>query len=269
MGKIATAWSWLLWLVLLSSSLIPTQAQTSSDLDKALERRHGVKLSSKYTWKTNIVTTFFWIGNNTTNYSPSGNFKSAWDTRWQKNYGGDDCPNERIGYRPKNFFPELNPFYVALPFNDVAHPEKRPMVPWFDPAKPVSRWQSIVRGKWVAVLFRGKFAFGTWEDVGPFRTDHAEYVFGNERPRTPTGAGLDVSPAIRDYLGLSGRDITHWRFVDDHEVPPGPWIDYGEFALVKKIVSESKRRGKKLPEGADSLRPEMAASTSTSTSSFR
>jgi hypothetical protein len=34
--------------------------------------------------------------------------------------------------------------------------------------------------------------------------DYWQYVFGNERPK-PTlnkGAGLDVSPAVRDYLGL-------------------------------------------------------------------
>ena len=232
-------------------------AWANPEFDRLLERRHGVKLHSSYPWKTNIITTYFWIGDNKTKYSPSGNFKSAWDTRWQKNFGGDDCPENRVGYRPAKFFPGLNPFYVALPYNDVAHPEKRHLIPWFDPTNPPkSKWASVLRGRWVAVLYRGRFAFGTWEDVGPFRTDHAEYVFGNERPKTPTGAGLDVSPAIRDYLGLSGRNITHWRFVDDDEVPPGPWIDYGEIALVARIIRENKRRGQQLPAAAKNFNPE-------------
>ena len=60
---------------------------------------------------------------------------------------------------------------------------------------------------------------------GPFRTDHWEYVFGNERPKPNLnrGAGLDVSPAVRDYLGLPDTDVTDWKFVEFSEVPPGPW----------------------------------------------
>jgi hypothetical protein len=27
-------------------------------------------------------------------------------------------------------------------------------------------------------------------------------------------AGLDVSPAVRDYLSLNGLDICDWKFVD-------------------------------------------------------
>ena len=48
-------------------------------------------------------------------------------------------------------------------------------------------------------------AYAQWEDCGPFRTDHFQYVFQNERPKPNLnrGAGLDVSPAVRDYLGLA------------------------------------------------------------------
>ena len=35
--------------------------------------------------------------------------------------------------------------------------------------------------------------------------------------------GLDVSPAVRDYLGLSGMNRTVWQFVDASKVPDGPW----------------------------------------------
>jgi len=222
--------------------LSPYVGVSNQEFDRLLERQHGVKLRSSYPWKTNIITTCFWIGDDRTRYSPQGNFKSAWDTSWRKNYGGDDFPHHRIAYHPASFLPGLNPFYVALPYNDVAHPEKRHLIPWFDPTKPPkSKWTSVVRGRWVAVLYRGRFAFGTWEDVGPFRSDHAEYVFGNERPQTPTGAGLDVSPAIRDYLGLTGRDVTHWRFIEENEVPAGPWLEYRKIAAVTRIIREKKR----------------------------
>ena len=72
--------------------------------------------------------------------------------------------------------------------------------------------------------------YAQWEDAGPFRTDHWQYVFGNERPKPNLnkGAGLDVSPAVRDYLGMNDTDVTDWRFVEFSEVPRGPWSTYGE-----------------------------------------
>jgi hypothetical protein len=39
---------------------------------------------------------------------------------------------------------------------------------------------------------------------------------------------LAVSPAVRDYLGMSGKDVCDWKFVDFREVPPGPWTKYGD-----------------------------------------
>jgi hypothetical protein len=66
--------------------------------------------------------------------------------------------------------------------------------------------------------------------VGPFRADHWQYVFGNERPipNRNHGLGLDVSPAVRDFLGMSGMDVCDWKFVDLPEVPNGPWALYGD-----------------------------------------
>jgi hypothetical protein len=54
-------------------------------------------------------------------------------------------------------------------------------------------------------------------------------VFGNERPKPNLnkGAGLDVSPAVRDYLRLNETDVTDWRFLDFSEVPRGPWSTLG------------------------------------------
>ena len=55
-------------------------------------------------------------------------------------------------------------------------------------------------------------------------------MFGNERPKPNLnhGAGLDVSPAVRDYLGLAPTDVTDWQFTEIRDVPPGPWRSYGE-----------------------------------------
>jgi hypothetical protein len=87
-----------------------------------------------------------------------------------------------------------------------------------------------LKGHWVAIRKGVRVCYGQWEDVGPFRSDHWEYVFGNDRPRPNLnrGAGLDVSPAIRDYLGLDNTDVTDWKFIDFEQVPPGPWALYGD-----------------------------------------
>jgi hypothetical protein len=42
------------------------------------------------------------------------------------------------------------------------------------------------------------------------------------------GAGLDVSPAVRDYLGIESTDVTDWKFVDFKDVPLGPWSKLGD-----------------------------------------
>jgi hypothetical protein len=51
------------------------------------------------------------------------------------------------------------------------------------------------------------------------------------------GAGLNVSPAIRDYLRLQPTDVTDWQFTDTQEVPAGPWRKYGDnnhFVVARK-----------------------------------
>lgn len=187
---------------------------------------------SPYPWRQRIMTTVFWIGEKPAKNNPVPNDKSSWDTRWMASYGGYDCPKNRIGFRPSNFIPKENPFYIALPYNDVGprgtKPEASRVIPWFSREFRGSG-KSVIKGRWIAVHYKGKVCFAQWEDVGPFRTDHWQYVFGTERP-TPNrnkAAGLDVSPAVRDYLGLKGNDYTDWRFVEVHEVPYGPWTKYG------------------------------------------
>ncbi|MGH8048217.1 MAG: hypothetical protein ACREKL_13325 [Chthoniobacterales bacterium] len=199
---------------------------------------------NKYPWKLGIVTTVFWVGERPTANNPVPNYKSSWDPQWARNFGGLDNPDtgKRRGFIAVGFTPGQNPFYVALPYNDVTHgdtkPEARRVIPWFRLAFE-KEGKSVCKGRWLAIRFRGRIAYAQWEDCGPFRTDHWQYVFGNDRPRwnLNQGAGLDVSPAVRDFLGMGGKDVTDWKFVDAKDVPPGPWTKYGDnntFVLQKR-----------------------------------
>lgn len=187
-----------------------------------------------YPWKCRIVTTTFWVGESPTRKNPAPNRVSAWDNHWAQRYGGYDDPDSRNrrGYIPARFFPSQNPFYVALPYNDVSRehlkPEAALVIPWFK-AEFMEEGKSVCHGHWVAIRHGERTVYAQWEDCGPFRTDHWEYVFGNDRPKPNMnkGAGLDVSPAVRDFLGMGDTDITDWRFVNEGDVPFGPWRLYG------------------------------------------
>jgi hypothetical protein len=202
---------------------------------------------NRYPWKRGIVTTVFWVGERPTANNPVPNYKSSWDPRWAQNYGGLDSPDpaHRRNFIPARFVPKQNPFYVALPYNDVTRgttkPEARRAIPWFKQTfeRP---GKSVLKGRWVAVRRGNRIAYAQWEDCGPFRTDHWQYVFGNQRPRPNLnqGAGLDVSPAVRDYLGVRGKDVCDWKFVEARDVPPGPWTKYGDnntFVLQRRGVN--------------------------------
>ena len=180
-------------------------------------------------WRGNVVATVFWIGEEPTVNNPTPNHASAWDPNWEANFGGYDDPQRRNGLLPAGFVPGLNPFYIALPYNDIGsdwrhRPEASEVIPWF--------WRdyrgegiSVCKGRWIAVHLDGKVCYAQWEDVGPFQTDHWEYVFNGEEPRDNRngGAGIDISPAVRDYLGVRSGERVQWRFVEARDVPPGPW----------------------------------------------
>jgi hypothetical protein len=189
----------------------------------------------EYAWKQAIATTIFWVGEQASPGNPVANDKSAWDISWISSYGGTDSPNseDRQNFLPASFIPRQNPFYVALPYNDIddhhTKPEAAQVIPWFK-SSFVRDGQSVCKGRWVAIRHGNKVCYAQWEDVGPFQTDHWQYVFGNERPRPNRNqdAGLDVSPAVRQYLGLGNIDFCDWKFVDFFHVPIGPWAIYGE-----------------------------------------
>lgn len=204
---------------------VPTTSRPSYD-----------SFEGRYPWKVNIMTTVFWVGEEATPNNPVPNTRSAWDINWVVDFGGFDDPDpaNRRGYIPANFTPRLNPFYIALPYNDVTSgatkAEAPEVIPWFRDAYR-KYGQSVCQNRWIEIRNReGRSCFAQWSDCGPFRTDDWQYVFGDEIPpwNINGGAGLDVSPAVRDFLGLNGKDLTCWRFVDFRDVPPGPWSYYGE-----------------------------------------
>lgn len=189
-----------------------------------------------YPWHKFITVSVFWIGENPTARNPTPNHASSWDRNWQKNYGGYDNPDPtyRTGYRPTAFIPKLNPFYIALPYNDcINHKmhkvEASSVIPWFKRVNP-KPGKTTCKGRWIKIVRNKKVCYAQWEDCGPFHTDDWQYVFKNKKPKNKKNknAGLDISPAVRDYMGIKSGSVVHWRFVDFEDVPKvGPWTLYG------------------------------------------
>ena len=215
--------------------------------------------SEKYPWHSQIVTTVFWVGETPTGNNPVPNHASAWDSNWARNFGGSDRPepSARKGFIPARFVPRQNPFYIALPFNDVSggrtKPQSSKVIPWFQETFEKSG-QTVLKGRWVAIRKGNRICYAQWEDVGPFRSDHWEYVFGSDRPRRNLnqGAGLDVSPGVRDFLGLGSTDVTDWRFVDFQEIPSGPWALYGDNNTF--VIERRKQEQSFAKEQSDAIR---------------
>jgi hypothetical protein len=176
-----------------------------------------------------VTATVFWVGergSSDNNYI--GNVASAWDEQWQGHYGGVDSPNARHGYYPAAFRPRENPFYVALPYDDVNDAgQRRPMAGLCPNVNnPKLKHYSWCKNAWVAVRNGSRTVYAQWEDVGPYQENDIAYVFGTSQPRNhiDTGAGLDVSPAVRDYLRVGGVSRNDWNFVPAQSVPAGPWL---------------------------------------------
>jgi hypothetical protein len=184
----------------------------------------------------NISATVFWVGEKASDDNKEiSNKSSAWDDYWRDHYGGTDDPDKRKGFYPAKFTPKENPFYFALPYNDFDINGNRrgnsENIYWANEKK----WddnESMVKNRWIKIIHENKTCYGQWEDVGPFKENDFEYVFGNNDPksRTNRSAGLDISPALKDCLGLKDLDKVAWQFVDFENVPDGPW---------KKIITSS------------------------------
>ena len=183
--------------------------------------------SAAYT-HTNIITTEFWVGEKADSDNGGiSNTSSTWDELWQQHYGGVDDPTNRNGYLPAGFTPNENAFYFALPYSDLNDQGSRKTTA--SQCLQVSGNQPIgyswCKNTWIAITYGGKTAYAQWEDAGPFGEDDTSYVFGTAAPSNTSGAsaGLDVSPALTNYLGLDGLNRTNWVFVPTSMVPDGPW----------------------------------------------
>jgi hypothetical protein len=207
----------------ISQTDIPTSASVSNSTN--IETGE-----SEYPVHKNISTTYFWVGEEAGKDNKNiSNLPSAWDEDWAKHFGGIDDPGKRSGFCPAKFTPKENSFYFALPYNDFNEKGKQKndavaLAMWAK-GKKFGEEQSMCKNQWIRISKNGKSAFAQWEDVGPFGEDDKAYVFGNSAPKSKENghAGLDVSPAVHDYLGLSDVDKTDWQFIDAEDVPSGPW----------------------------------------------
>jgi len=193
---------------------------------------------NSYPLHKDIKSTIFWVGEDAGDDNGDiANSSSAWDEAWSKHFGGTDDPEKRNGFYPRGFTPKENSFYVALPFNDFDAKGKRKKealkyVPWSG-EKNWKEEESICKNHWVKITKGDKTAYAQWEDVGPFKENDYSYVFGKEKPLNKINdhAGIDVSPAVRDYLGLEDIDQVDWQFVSEKDVLDGDW---------KKIITSSQ-----------------------------
>lgn len=182
--------------------------------------------AGKYYLHEGIIATVFWAGEGADNSNDYiHNRSSAWVGDWVKSFGGIDNPEDRCDYRPCSFVPNENTFYFALPFSDyndsgIKPNEELSLIPWY--AGEVRSNESILKNRWIEIIYGEKKAYAQWEDVGPFAENDFGYVFGTNRP-SESRAGIDLSPATADYLGVDGRGVVNWRFVEYEDVPDGPW----------------------------------------------
>ncbi len=226
-------------------------ASTSAPLTTLAPSQSSAPHAARYPLHTSIVATTFWVGEIFDPHAADGSqVISTYDDAWLEHYGGcdgvvvaGDCRTERRvaanNYFPTRMTPRQNPFYLDLPFDDVNDPraaaERASVVPWAHDAgwaaKLAAPEQSIMKNRWVAVRRGGSTCYGQIEDAGPGQYDDARYVFGTDDARPANtrynGAGMDVSPALNGCLGFSelngSDDRVDWWFVDDADVPSGPW----------------------------------------------
>ena len=205
----------------------------------------------QYPWHRDIVATTFWVGEVMDPSASDGSQEySTYDSNWLANYGGCDgvvkdgvCRTERRDasndFFPTRITPRQNPFYLDLPFDDINNPNafaiRAKVIPWANDPGYRGRADdpafSFMKNRWVQLAKGGNTCYGQIQDAGPTVYDDAAYVFGSSDPRPANsrfnGAGLDVSPALNGCLGfnqLDGQnDRVAWRFVDNADVPDGPW----------------------------------------------
>jgi hypothetical protein len=184
-----------------------------------------------------VTATVYWAGEGATRANDKiSNVPSAWSKNTIADFGCIDRPNGRT------CTPRHNPFYAALPANEFEKRTKQNPDGLIEAARKASPWakqqvgpkQSLFKGRWIAVTANGRTAYTQWHDAGPCsQGDRAcerdyDYVFGTAKPVNRFGekAGIDLSPDAAKYLRIGGSGKVSWRFVDESDVPSGPWKRY-------------------------------------------
>lgn len=190
-----------------------------------------------------IIATFFYGGEaSSADNNWQTNTATAWCDDWSHCFGGSDTPFSRQhnGDWPSGFKPRENPFYVALPCSDFGNTGLRSDYVKFAQTNqqfkalthdaPLSEESSLLKNLWVKITAGSHTVYAQWEDSGPFAQasdNDCAYVFGgsNAKPDNQFGerAGIDVSPAVKNRLGMDGSATVSWQFVLPDQVPSGPW----------------------------------------------
>jgi hypothetical protein len=186
--------------------------------------------STGYISHVHIITSVFWAGETASGENGQiSNVPSAWDENWATHFGGYDDPSHRNGYLPAGFTPKENPFYFALPYNDLDDNGNRRSTAGSCPEAASKQNQNVswCKNTWMAITneTNGKTCYAQWEDAGPYGENDVAYVFGTAGPANTRDlkAGLDVSPAARDCLGMGDEGKATWSFINAANVPAGPW----------------------------------------------
>ena len=229
--------------VLIAMTVPKSMAKTGDGYqNNGKKKSKSVREKEEYYLHKDIMATYFYVGEHeATKFGLLDNRSSAWTEDWIEAYGDIDHPEKRKGYFPEGFIPAENPFYFALPYNDLTangYKENiRNVIPWVEDHEPDSKlWPySYCKNRWIRIIYKDRVCCAQWEDVGPYETDDWQYVFGPQKPKNSrgSGAGLDISPACLRYLDMKDNDLVHWQFVDQEDVPDGPW---------KKVVTTSHPR---------------------------
>lgn len=209
-----------------------------SDNGDALQRPsvvaspEGAPQTEKYIAHKDITATVYWIGEGATSDNADiSNVPSAWSDYADKDFGGVDLPEGRT------FEPLHNTYYVALPASEFKGDGPRDgayeAAPWDHTS--LQQGESLFKGRWVMIERGDKRVYAQWQDVGPCADEQPEcwtdydYVFGDKKEpinQFNQKAGIDVSPDVALALEIDGSDKVAWKFIDEVDVPDGPWKKY-------------------------------------------
>ncbi len=209
---------------------------------------YGHKSKNVYPWKTNIITTEFWIGEGSTPISSTTNVASSWDEDWRANNHGSDSPWNRNGYASGSHASTLNPFYVALPFNDLAFPDKaRRWLPdgWYLAARRMASRSPPARTAGLRSRTRAATSASRSGRMSGRYATTTRNTSSARSARSALATTMPVSTSHRPWRNtLASRTKTArrppWRFVDDEEVRPGAWLKLDEQAVLYRALHQLK-----------------------------